>query len=320
MASPSASAHKGHVHAAGAELDFATRTVHILKRTAKAFVDDNVTRLGAALAFYTTLAVAPLMVLAVAVAGVFFQESVARQRVLSEIQYVVGDQAAAVLSNLGSPINHPEGRSATVLGIFTLLFGAFGVFHHLQEALNSIWRTKPPELSFWELIRYRLSSLAVVLATGFLLLVSLIVSTVLTWGASQALDRVAMPAIYLELSNTLLSFVAITCLFALLFKLLPDTRIAWRHVWLGALITAGLFTGGKTVMGIYLAHTRLTSAYGAAGSLISLLLWSYYAAQIFFLGAEFTRVTALSNGGRDFSFLSNPAERTRRSHELTKRR
>ena len=321
MASPGASIYKGHHRpAAAAAPDFGTRTLHIVKHTGKAFVDDNVTRLGAALAFYTTLAIAPLMVLAVAVAGVFFEDSVARERVLNEIQYVVGDQAASAISKLGSPVNHPEGVSATILGAVTLLFGAFGVFHHLQDALNSIWRTKPPELTFWELVRYRLSSLGVVIATGFLLLVSLIVSAILTFGASQAFGRIALPAIYLELTNSVLSFLAITLLFALLFKLLPDTRIAWRHVWLGALITTGLFTAGKFVLGLYLAHTRVTSAYGAAGSLISLLLWSYYAAQIVFLGAEFTRVTAMSHGGRDFSFLSNPAERTRRSHALTKRR
>src|SRR5262249_27675655 len=145
------------------------------------FADDNITRLGAALAFYTTLAVAPLMVLAVAGAGFFFEQSVARQRVIAEIQSVVGDQAASALSNLRNPLNHVRGLSATILGTLTLLFGAFGVFHHLQDALNSIWRTKPPELPFWEFVRHRLSSLGVVLVTGFLLLVSLIVSAVLTW-------------------------------------------------------------------------------------------------------------------------------------------
>ncbi|HYC70088.1 MAG TPA: YihY/virulence factor BrkB family protein [Opitutaceae bacterium] len=290
------------------------RVLRIAWRTARAFVEDNVSRLGAALAFYTTVAVAPLMVLAVAVAGLFFDEAVARETVVREIRHVVGEPAANAVSAIESPLVRREGVVATVVGAITLLFGAMGVFNHLQGALNSIWRAHPPNLGFWDLVRYRLTSLAVVLATGFLLLVSLVVSAVLSWFATNMFHRVSIDPVYLELSNMGLSFAVITVLFALLFKLLPDTRVPWRHVWLGALVTAALFTLGKTVLSLYLAHARLGSVYGAASSLVALLLWCYYAAQIVFLGAEFTRVATLSRGGRDFSRLEEPLQRYRLAH------
>ena len=290
------------------------RILCILKRTGQAFLDDNVTRLGAALAFYTTIAVAPLMVLSVAVAGFFLDESVARDTVVGEIRNVIGEPAAAAVATLESPGDRPAGIAATAFGFCTLVFGAFGVFRHLQDALNSIWRASPPKLHFWAMVKYRLSSLAVVLVTGFLLLVSLILSATLNFVASQAFGYIGASATYLELINTSLSFCAVTILFALVFKLLPDTRVPWRHVWLGALVTAGLFTLGKSILAFYLARATVASAYGAASSIIALLLWCYYAAQIVFLGAEFTRVTTMSNGGRDFSPLDKPLERVRLAH------
>jgi membrane protein len=300
--------------ALAAPVTFSLRATHIIQRTARAFLEDDVSRLGAALAFYTTIAVAPLMVLSVALAGMFFEESIARETVVQEIRQVVGEPAATAVASIKSPLTRPEGIIATVIGTLTLLFGAFGVFSHLQDALNSIWRTRPPRLGFWALVRHRLSSLAVVLATGFLLLVSLIMSAGLNWFAARAMNRLGVSVIYFELTNTILSFGVITVLFALLFKLLPDTRVPWRHVWLGSFVTAALFTLGKSGLTLYLAHARITSAYGAAGSLVALLLWCYYAAQIVFLGAEFTRVTTLSNGGRDFSGLEKPLERVRLAH------
>lgn len=287
------------------------RLGRILHRTAGAFIDDNVTRLGAALAFYTTIAVAPLMVLALAVAGVFFDESVAKETVVTEIREVIGGPAAEAVATLESPESKPEGIIATVVGSVSLVFGAFGVFGHLQDAFNSIWRVTPPKLGFWAMLGHRLTSLAVVLATGFLLLVSLILSAGLVWLTSWSARRAGLPALYLEIANSVISFAVITLLFALLFKMLPAARVPWRHVWLGALVTAALFTLGKLALGFYLAHARVTSAYGAAGSLVALLLWCYYAAQIVFLGAEFTRVTTLSNGGLDFSPLDRPTERIR---------
>ncbi len=297
-----------------APLNMGLRVARILQRTAIAFVEDDVTRLGAALAFYTTIAVAPLMVLCVAIAGMFLDESVARETVVHEIRHVIGGPAAEAVASIENPLARPEGISATVIGGLTFLFGAFGVFRHLQDALNSIWRARPPRLGLWALVRHRLTSMAVVLATGFLLLVSLILSAGLSWFADRTMDELGLPVLYYELSNSFLSFAVITVLFALLFKMLPDTKVPWRHVWLGAVVTAALFTVGKLALGLYLSHARLTSAYGAAGSLVALLLWCYYAAQIVFLGAEFTRVTTLSRGGRDFSTLDEPLERVRLAH------
>ncbi|HWA25832.1 MAG TPA: YihY/virulence factor BrkB family protein [Lacunisphaera sp.] len=295
-------------------LRFGLRVASILRRTAVAFLEDDVSRLGAALAFYTTIAVAPLMVLSVSLAGIFLDKTLARETVVQEIQHVIGGPAAEAVASIESPLARPEGITATAIGALTLLFGALGVFRHLQDALNSIWRARPPRLDFWPMVRHRLSSMAIVLATGFLLLVSLILSAALTWAATRALNQLGLPVIYYELGNTGLSFAVITLLFALLFKLLPDTKVPWRHVWLGSVVTAALFTAGKSVLSLYLAHARVTSAYGAAGSLVALLLWCYYASQIVFLGAEFTRVTTLSRGGRDFSALEQPLERVRLAH------
>ena len=288
-----------------------TRTGRILQRTARAFVEDNVTRLGAALAFYTTIAVAPLMVLALALAGVFFEESVARETVVREIRDVIGGPAAEAVATLESPERKPEGILATVVGGVSLVFGAFGVFAHLQDALNSIWRVTPPKLDFWPMVAHRLFSLAIVLATGFLLLVSLVLSAALAWLTSWGASRAGLSAFTLEAANSIVSFTVTTLLFALLFKLLPAARVPWRHVWLGSVVTAALFTIGKLALGFYLAHAHVASAYGAAGSLVALLLWCYYAGQIVFLGAEFTRVATLSDGGRDFAPLNRPAERIR---------
>jgi membrane protein len=291
------------------------RSLRILARTAKAFIDDNVTRLGAALAFYTTVAVAPLLVLAVAVAGFFFEEGAAREKVIREIESLAGAQASQAIESVqavGNPADSLTGKTTTLLGIATLLFGAFGVFHHLQEALNSIWRVQPPATKgWWSFVRPRLFSFATVIGTGFLLLVSLVASALLSWASARTFARFEMPTFALQFVNNALSFGMLTFLFGMVFKLLPDTPIRWRNVWLGAVVTALLFTFGKSVLGLYLGRASVTSGYGAARSLIVLLLWCYYAAQIVFLGAEFTRVSALSHGGRDFSALDAPEEKQR---------
>jgi membrane protein len=291
------------------------RIARILARTGKAFFDDNITRLGAALAFYTTVAVAPLLVVAIAVAGFFFEQTDAREKVIGEIASLAGTHAGKAIESVQavqSPTESTTGRTTTAVGIATLLFGAFGVFHHLQEALNSIWRVTPPKTQGWgALVRRRLFSFATVVGTGFLLLVSLVVSALLSWVSAQAFARFHLPTLALQVANNALSFGVLTCLFAIMFKLLPDTPIRWRNVWLGAVVTALLFTIGKSILGIYLGRASVTSGYGAARSLIVLLLWCYYAAQIVFLGAEFTRVSALSKGGRDFSPLDEPEEKQR---------
>jgi membrane protein len=301
------------IAAAVEQVSIFRRSGRILTRTVQAFAADNVARLGAALAFYTTVAVAPLLVLAIAMAGIVFGDGDARLQVIGEIERLAGSQASAAVAAVQSPAATTTGLLATLLGVGTLVFGTLGVFTQLQDALNAIWHVPPqPAKNVWHYLQRRLFSLATVMVTGFLLLVSLVASAMLSWLGAQTAQRFDLPLLGLQVVNNGISFGVVTSLFALVFRLLPDTPVRMRHVWLGAAVTALLFTLGKTLLGLYLGRASLTSAYGAAGSLLVLLLWCYYAAQIVFLGAEFTHVTALSNGGRDFTPLTDPTERTRR--------
>jgi len=287
------------------------RVLRIIVRTVQAFIADNVPRLGAALAFYITISVAPLLVLTIAVAGILFEDQQVRVTVMAEIEGMLGSKGAHVVTSIDPPEEKPSGVVATVVSVATLFFGALKVFKQLREALNAIWRVPPSEEhGFWRIIRHQLFSIATVLMTGFLLLVSLVLSAALNWFGGETLGRTNLPAYLIEAVNMGTSFLLITILFALLFKLLPNTPIRWRHVWLGAVVTAFLFTIGKSALGVYLGKASVTSAYGAAGSIIALLLWCYYASQIVFLGAEFTRITSRSNGGRDFSKFDEANERT----------
>ncbi len=283
----------------------------LLWRTVQEFFADSVTRLGAALAFYTTIAVAPMLVLSIALAGFFFDnKDTARLRVLEEIENLAGAQAGAAIEAVQSPEHKPGGRFATLVSAGTLLFGAFGVFYHLQDALNTIWHVPPPKKMHWaRVVLKRLFSITMVLVTGFLLLVSLLFSALLGWVSEHTIRQLTLHPLLLQGVDLLLSTTVVTLLLAVIFRLLPDTRVRWRHVWLGAAFTAVFFTVGKAALGVYLANVSVASAYGAAGSLIILLLWCYYAAQIIFFGAEFTRVTDLSDGGRDFSKLDRPVQR-----------
>ena len=299
----------GEVLAAAVEqVGIIRRSGRILARTIHAFASDNIIRLGAALAFYTTVAVAPLLVLAIAMAGTVFGRSDAREQVIGEIERLAGAQAGAAFAAVNSPAA-ASGVLATLFGAGTIIFGTLGVFNQLQDALNAIWRVPPrPMLGWRHFLRGRLFSLATVIVTGFLLLVSLVASAMLSWLGAQTAHRLELPAFGLELVNNTISLGVVTVLFALVFRLLPETPVRMKHVWIGAGVTALLFTMGKTVLGYYLGRASLTSAYGAAGSLLVLLLWCYYAAQIVFFGAEFTRVTALSNGGRDFTPFAQPVQ------------
>jgi membrane protein len=285
------------------------RSGRILVRTVRAFADDNGGRLSAALAFYSTVAIAPLLVLAIAVAGIVFNQADARQRIISEIVELAGSQTGAAVAAMQSPRATRTGTVATILGIGTLIFGGMGVFTHLQTALNAIWRVHPhKDPNWWHFVRRRLFSLAAVFATGILLLTSLTASAVLSWLGGQIAPQVGFSPLALHAMNVGISFFVVTFLFGMIFKLLPDRQVPWRHVWLGAAVTAVLFSVGKALLGLYLAEANLTSAYGAAGSLLVLLLWCYYSSQIVFLGAEFTRVTLLSDGGRNFTPLSAAGE------------
>jgi len=296
---------EGVIAAAVEQVNIVRRSGRIMAKAAQTYLTDNVTRLGAALAFYTTVAVAPLLMLAIALAGTVFTAGDARREVIGEIERLAGSQASAAVAAVQSPAA-ATGLLATTLGLATLIFGVLGVFTNLQNALNTIWHVVPrPTRNWGHFLQQRVFSIAAVMVTGFLLVVSLIASAMLSWLGAQTAQHLGFPALGLEIVNNLISFCVVTVLFALIFQLLPDTQVRMRHVWTGAAVTALLFTLGKTALGYYLGRASLTSAYGAAGSLLILLLWCYYAAQIVFLGAVFTRVTALSNGGRDFAALAD---------------
>jgi membrane protein len=266
----------------------------VLKQTVREWQDDKAPRLGAALAYYTVFSIAPLVIIVIAIAGLWFGQKAAHDQILSQISGLVGEKGGEMIGSMLEAANKPkEGIMASAFAIVMLVFGATGVFVQLQDALNTIWEVKPkPGRGIWGFIRQRLLSLAMVFGIGFILLVSLVVSAGLA--AAGKWFEGAMPGgeeVWHSV-NFLVSFLVIAVLFTLMFKYLPDVKIAWRDVWLGGAITALLFTLGKYALGMYLGRSTATSAYGAAGSLVIVLLWVYYSAQILFFGAEFTQVCA----------------------------
>ena len=273
----------------------------IAKRALAGWWNDNVPRLGASLSFYTLFAMAPVLVVSIAIAGLAFGEEAVRGEVVTQMRGLVGEEGArAVQTMLQAASKERESRIATVLGLFTLFIGATGAFLELQTAINGIWRVKPKEGGHWlkELVMQRLISFGLVIGVGFLLLVSLLVSAALA--ALHRYMGVTFPGLaeLWQAANVLVSFGIITVLFAMIYRILPDRDLAWRDVWVGAMVTAGLFSIGKFAIGLYLGTSGLASTYGAAGSVVVLLLWVYYSSQVVLLGAEFTRAWVEYEGGR----------------------
>ena len=272
------------------------------------FRRDNAPRLGAALAYYTLFSMAPLLIVAIALAGMIFGQEAAQGQIVGQLRDLLGDAGARALEDMIENSRKPSaGILATTTALFTLFLGATGVFGELKGALNIIWNVPEDRQSEGilhigvGLIRDRLLSFAMVLAVGFLLLVSLVVSAV-AGAAGGVLARLWPDSgSALQIVNNVSSLVVITALFALIFKFLPDTRIAWGDVWMGAALTSILFTAGKYVLGLYLGRSSVASVYGAAGSVIVLIVWVYYAAQIFFFGAELTQAYARRHGSRAHS-------------------
>ena len=267
----------------------------VLKQTVAEWVQDRAPMLGASLAYYTVFSLAPLLIISISIAGLVLGEEAARGKIFEQLHYLIGEQGGkATQEMVQSAGSKPAtGIIASITGLLTLLLGASGVFGQLQSSLNIIWGVEPkPGRGILGIIKDRFLSFGFILVVGFLLLVSLILSAAITFfaqwisGLTPGMETVAY------MLNFALSFGVITVLFALMFKLLPDAVIAWKDVWLGAAITAALFTLGKFVLSFYLGASSVASAYGAAGSLIVLLLWVYYSSQIFFFGAEFTQVWA----------------------------
>jgi membrane protein len=256
----------------------------------------NAPRLGAALAYYTALSLAPLVVAVVAISGLAFGDDVVRDRIYWQIQPVVGSQAADVVKMLLKDAHQPgQGILATLVGFVVLLSGASGVFVELRDTLNYIWEVPAPKSSgLWQLLRYRFFSFAMVLGIGFLLMVSLTLSAIIQAAGALAARHIPMPAYGMEAINFVLSFVVTSFLFALIYKVIPEAPKTWPDVAVGAVITAILFTAGKFAIGLYLGRAGVGSAYGAAGSLMVLLVWVYYSSQVFLYGAEFTVVYAKS--------------------------
>jgi membrane protein len=256
-------------------------------------------QLGAAMAFYSILSLAPLLVIAVAIAAFAFGEEAAKNQLAAQMQQLMGQQGAEAIKALIEQAQQPKaGVLATVLGIATLLFGASGVFGQLQGALNTIWEVPPKPMKVWDYVKDRFLSFTMVLGTGFLMLSSLVLSTWLTAISDRLGEQSGSLEVVTQWANVLLSFAVITALFALIFRVLPDTDVGWRDVAAGAAITALLFTIGKSLIGIYLGTSGVGSAYGAAGSVVVLVIWIYYSAQIMFFGAELTHVYAYRYGSR----------------------
>ena len=265
----------------------------VIKDALAGWSDDKVPRLGAALAYYTLFSLAPLLIIVVGVASVVFGEDAAQGRISEQINGLVGDKGAeaiqAMLQNAGS--EKSSGILATVIGVVTLLFGASGVFAELQDALNTIWGVKPkPGRAVLDIVRARFFSFAMVLGIVFLLLVSLVVSAALAALGKFGSGRIPTPLLHAV--DLVVSVAVVAVLFAMIFKILPDVRIAWGDVWVGAFATSVLFTVGKILIGLYLGRSGVASAFGAAGSLVIVLVWIYYSAQILFLGAELTKAFA----------------------------
>jgi membrane protein len=256
------------------------------------FLDDDPFEKAAAVSYYTLLALAPLLLIVLAIAGMIFGREAVAGQLVTEMRGLVGDKGAEaielVIQNASAP---GSSRVSLALGVLMLMIGASGVFLQLQAALNRIWdvAAAPKRSALWAFVRHRLVSMAMVLGLGFLLLVSLVISTALSAINAHYSTLLPWPIVWRAL-NEVGSLTVLTLVIAMIFKFLPDVRLAWRDVWLGALVTALLFTLGKNAIGAYLGRASIGSSYGAAGSLVVLVVWVYYAAMIFFVGAEITQV------------------------------
>ena len=280
----------------------------VLCQVAKSWLADYVPSMGAALAYYTMFSLAPLLLIVVSVAGLVFGEDAARGEIAAQLSALMGERSAAAVQDFLTSVKQPDqDASFSLLGVLLLIAGATTVFGELQDALDRIWRV-PPSIarSGWiTLLRTRLLSFGMVLAIGFLLVVSLVASTALAllgrWGAPLFQGWYALAAS----ANALGSLVLVAAMFALIYKVMPRACVQWRDVWIGAVFTAALFILGKFAIGWYVGQSGVASGFGAAGSLLVVLLWVYYSAQIFLIGAEFTWVYANTYGSRRPALTAN---------------
>jgi len=270
----------------------------LFKQTISEFSGDKVPRLGAALAYYTIFSLAPLLLIVIAISGIVFGHEAAQGKIFDQFRGALGPTTAAAMQDMVKNAAKPKaGTIATILGGVTLLLGASGVFGQLKDALNTIWDVKPKEgRGIMGMIKDRFLSFAMVFGLGFLLLVSLVIDTAIAAMGKFAGSHLPGGEALWHIVEMFFSFVVITVLMAGIFRLLPDLKIEWRDVWLGAALTSILFVLGKFALGIYFAKSAVGSSFGAAGSLVLVLLWVYYSAQILLFGAEFTQVYARAHG------------------------
>ena len=265
------------------------------------WIDDRAASMGAALAYYTFFSLAPLLLIVISVAGLLLGREAAQGHLMDELGGLLGPQAAASIQALVASASEPaDSWWGTLLGVGVMLVGATTVFAELQDALDRIWEApqRPAGGGLWALLRARVLSFGLILGLGFLLMVSLVMGAVITTLGRWWSDRLGDWVWLAQMLNLGLGFLITATLFAMIFKLMPRAHVEWKDVWVGALVTASMFTLGKALISLYLSASGVASAYGAAGSLVLVLLWVYYSAQVFLLGAEFTWVYANARGSR----------------------
>ena len=275
----------------------------LVKAAVNAWVDDYAASMGAALSYYTVFSLAPMLLIVIAIAGLVFGAEAAQGQIFGELRGMLGDDTASSIEALLASVSKPaEGVVATLVGVAVLLLGATSVFGELQDALDRIWRApaRHTALGLWGLLRARLLSFGMIFGLAFLLMVSLVFGALITamgtwWGGLFGNPLGGWEQV-MQVVNLVIGFVLTTAVFAMIYKLMPRVRVHWHDVWLGSVVTALLFTVGKFLIGLYIGKTGVASAFGAAGSLVVVLLWVYYSAQIFLLGAEFTWAYAQAFG------------------------
>jgi membrane protein len=273
-----------------------TAAMALIRQTLRDWSDDNASRLGAALAFYAVFSLAPLFMIAIAIAGMFYEPSQVRSEFDDQLTSLLGEQAAKAVQDLLSASQCATSR-ATFAGSLMLLWGATGLFSQLQQALNAIWEVRPKSgRSVIDIARTRLLPFMMVVGAGVVLLASTVLSASLQVAETWLVDRVTGVDRVLQAGHFLLSFLTICVMFAVVFKYVPDVKLRWSDVWIGAMVTAALFMAGRWGIGLYLAHGGVANSFGAAASLVVVLVWIYYSAQVVFLGAEFTQAYARMRG------------------------
>jgi membrane protein len=293
---------------------FSSKWWTLIKQTVAAWIDDYAPSMGAALSYYTVFSLAPMLLIVISVAGLVFGEEAARGEIFGQLRGLMGVDAAKTIEDLLTSVSEPkEGVAATTIGIVLLLIGATSVFAELQDALDRIWRAPARDRSggLIALVRARMLSFGMILGVAFLLIVSLVLSAVIAalgrwWSGAFGSWEVLAQTI-----NVVLGFAVTTIGFAMIYKLMPRVKVQWRDVWLGATVTALLFTIGRVLIGVYIGKSGIASGFGAAASLVVVLIWVYYSAQVFLLGAEFTWIYARTFGSRANRMASQP----RKQHE-----